>query len=98
MDTLKGSLVFYVGETKCTLSNIDIIHLYKDKDGSGHINQLFTEDAVENVIKSEIKSRKLQGGLHDISLYTEDDTRIAYAKKYCKEYGNLKFFISKVTL
>lgn len=88
MSTVKGTIIFNVGDESYTLSNVDTIHLC---DEDGLIDKIITEDAVDNFIKMEKKRRKSQGCLYDIKLYLADGTMIASADNFRESYGNLKF-------
>lgn len=97
MKRIEGSLTYYVDNKEYSLNMEDIIHLCdKDNNGDYYIDKILTEDNIELALKSEMKSRRLKGCLHDIKLYLNNGTSIAQAENFSEGYGNLKFSIHKL--
>ena len=91
MKRIEGFITYYVGDIVYSLSVEDVIHLDENENGDYSIDEIKTEDNVELAIKSEIKSHRVKGRLHNIKLCLKNGTIIAQADNFSKEYGNLKF-------
>jgi hypothetical protein len=97
MKRSNGSIHFSIGNQDYTLNEIDFVFL-DEENGEQAINERFIEDCVEILIKDHMKDYHLKGNVHDITLFLEDGSRLAYAENYSKEYGNFKFYKTKIEL
>ena len=86
MSRKKGTITFLIDNKKQTLNVEDAIHL-DEENGKGKVNKQFTQDNVFFAINSIVKKCDW-GKIHDICLFLEDGTPIAYSST---AYSIMKF-------